>query len=312
MITVANSSHARVFSNAVTVTGPGHGAGGAQGPPGRARRRAHAADRLDDLGRVRRRGGRHRRQRGRGVHRLPGGLAHRQDRARRARHLHVRHQEGQRHGGRCRRRDRPQQRPGRTDLDGRHHRPGDPGRHGHPRGRTRARHVGEREPDRHGQHRGSARAAHLGLAGRGRGLEQPRPGADDGDQARHRRSGLERPLVGRERHDRRGRSGRALRAGQRHVDGDAAHHRARRADEGEAPDVDAGTGEERAAEHRQHLDVARPRGQHPRAREAPRRRSRQRGSAGRPAADVRSAERLVRARARRRDGSRHDHGDRHA
>ena len=70
VIAVANSSHGRIFSNAVTVTGPGTPPATLRDRPA-CRRGARAADRVDDLGRVRRRARRQRRQRGRSVHGTP-------------------------------------------------------------------------------------------------------------------------------------------------------------------------------------------------------------------------------------------------
>ena len=103
VITVANSSHARIFSNAVTVTGPGTVPASLHRPPGRARRRARAADRR-----------RRSRARSSSLPAAPAATrarrarrsrraAHGQDPARRPRHLHLRREEGQRHR---RRRDR--------------------------------------------------------------------------------------------------------------------------------------------------------------------------------------------------------------
>ena len=63
VITVANSSHARVFSNAVTVTGPGTVPATLKTRPGVPAAAPDASDRVDDLGRVRRRAGWSRRQR---------------------------------------------------------------------------------------------------------------------------------------------------------------------------------------------------------------------------------------------------------
>ena len=72
VITVANSSHARVFSNAVTVTGPGTVPATLKTRPGVPGGRPDASDRVDDLGRVRRRSGWRRRQRRRSLRGVPG------------------------------------------------------------------------------------------------------------------------------------------------------------------------------------------------------------------------------------------------
>ena len=194
-------------------------------------------------------------------------------------------------------------------------------------------HHGARDPGRDGRRSRTARAlvawaaanvgetvtlegplARLtsGLAGRRGRLEQQGAGADDGDQARHRSSGLERPLVGRQRRDGRRQPGGALRPAQRHVDVDAAHHRPRGPDRSAPPDVDARAGQERADEHGEHVDVPRHRRRDPRAREAPWGRSRQRGAARQPAAHVRAAEPLLRPGEAGRLEAGDDHGDGHA
>ena len=268
VITVANSSHARVFSNPVSVTGPGTVPASLTRRVGRRGRCTGAADRGHHLRRVRRRAGRHRRQRRRGMHGRcrPGSITGKialvaaaparstikknNAMAAGATALIVHNNS-----------------PDAAVVDGvtpPRFRVGD----GHAQRRPRARGLGGRECRRRRSTSGR-RSQRLtsGWPDVVAGSSSRGPAADDGDQARHRRSGLEHPLVGRQRHDRRRRSGRPVRAGQRDVDGDAAHHRAGRADEVAPSGVDAGAGEECADEHGEHVDVARPRGQRsPRSR----------------------------------------------
>ena len=152
VITVANSSHARVFSNAVTVTGPGTPPAALARPARRARQRARCRRSARPIS---------------GEYVVaPGGIGATQARpAPRSRPTSLTGKialvargtctfdvkKAKRHGGRCRRDDRAQQRPGRPDRDGRLHRSRRSRRHGHPRRRSRARQLGEREPDAHGR-----------------------------------------------------------------------------------------------------------------------------------------------------------------
>ena len=166
VITVANSSHGRIFSNAVSVTGPGTPPVAMLGAPGRGGRGAGTADRVDDLGRVRGGARRQRRKRGRGLYGAGAREHDRQDRAARSRDVHVRRQEGDGHGRRGEGVDRAQQHARRADRDDRAHGPGDSGGHGHAQGRPRARRLGrcERRPD--GRHRRAPEAADVRLARR--------------------------------------------------------------------------------------------------------------------------------------------------
>ena len=230
VITVANSSHARVFSNAVTVAGPGTVPADAEGPRGRPRRRADASDRHADHGRVRRRAGRRRRQRRPRLRPASGRRASparscwpraasarstsRRQRMAAGALAYIVHNNGAR----------------RPDLDGRHHGTCDPGRDGHARGRQGARRLGGRERGRDGDVEGPLARLTSGWpdvvaasSSRGPALTM----AIKPDIAAPGSSVLSSIV---ERRDGRRRPGDALRPGQRHVDGDAAHHRPRGAD----------------------------------------------------------------------------------
>ena len=111
VITVANSSHARVFSNAVTVTGPGTVPASLTGRPGVPASAPAPPIGTTISGEYVVAPGGVNGNAGEGCTTVRGRLARRQDPADRARHLHVRGEEGQRDGRRGDIVHRPQQRP---------------------------------------------------------------------------------------------------------------------------------------------------------------------------------------------------------